>query len=478
MERFSNNARSTLASGILAGDASLTVASAATFPNAPNFRLKIDSEIMLVTAVAGNTFTVTRAQESTVAAAHSAGATVSHVLTAASLLLTIQENTALPNGTSGQILTSDGASDFGTAISHGSVGAVLRQTGATTAAFGQLDLADADAVTGTLPVGNGGTGLAAAGTEGNVLTSTGSGWTSRTPPVVFDNDTPLVANNITNNRTDSSPIDNTKVGITNFGSDTTALTTGVTADYATNLGGDQNVASETYTVVGGYKCQALGQYCVALGNLSIAGSGVNPNSFAIGDHCNATGAFSVAMGNTCQATGNTSFAYGESAVASGDYSMALGLMVEAQRTGQIVIGVNPVGYARASQKCFLSLIGISGAGVAANLTDFDGAEFDLTHQSNPAKTMGYSMNVRVFMNDRAGGGARASFVYEVTAYYDGAAATLDDVTLIYSKKVGAASTWTAAISLNGNDLRVACTGDAGTVNVDCMAQLEWIEVGN
>jgi hypothetical protein len=36
-------------------------------------------------------------------------------------------------------------------------------------------------VTGTLPAANGGTGLTTPGTAGNVLTSTGSGWTSSTP---------------------------------------------------------------------------------------------------------------------------------------------------------------------------------------------------------------------------------------------------------------------------------------------------------
>lgn len=64
---------------------------------------------------------------------------------------------ATPGGTVGMVQTNDGASGFaGTA--HGAVGSVLRQTGATTSAFGQLDLADSDARTGILPLANGGTG--------------------------------------------------------------------------------------------------------------------------------------------------------------------------------------------------------------------------------------------------------------------------------------------------------------------------------
>jgi hypothetical protein len=45
---------------------------------------------------------------------------------------------------------------------------------------GQADLTTA--VTGTLPVANGGTGITSAGSNGNVLTSNGSTWTSAAPP--------------------------------------------------------------------------------------------------------------------------------------------------------------------------------------------------------------------------------------------------------------------------------------------------------
>jgi hypothetical protein len=81
-ERFTNNASTTLNGAINNAVTSLVVTSAATFPTAGNFRIRIDDEIMLVTAVSGTTFTVTRAQEGTAAASHSSGATVREVLTA------------------------------------------------------------------------------------------------------------------------------------------------------------------------------------------------------------------------------------------------------------------------------------------------------------------------------------------------------------------------------------------------------------
>jgi len=61
------------------------VKSAVGFPTGGNFRIIIDSEIMLVTNVQGKTFTVSRAQEGTSAASHDADAAVFHILTAGSL---------------------------------------------------------------------------------------------------------------------------------------------------------------------------------------------------------------------------------------------------------------------------------------------------------------------------------------------------------------------------------------------------------
>lgn len=84
-EKVSNIAQSTLNGAINNSVTSLVVASASTFPTSPQFRIKIDDEIILVTGVSGTTFTVTRGAESTTAASHSNGATVTGVLTAGGL---------------------------------------------------------------------------------------------------------------------------------------------------------------------------------------------------------------------------------------------------------------------------------------------------------------------------------------------------------------------------------------------------------
>jgi hypothetical protein len=90
-ELFTNAAQSTLTSGISNSATSLTVASAAAFPATGNFRILVDQELMLVTSVSSATFTVTRAVEAyagtQTAVLHASGATVTHVLTAASVPL-------------------------------------------------------------------------------------------------------------------------------------------------------------------------------------------------------------------------------------------------------------------------------------------------------------------------------------------------------------------------------------------------------
>ena len=114
MERLKNFGRSTLAAALSNSATSLTVTDATKFPGAGNFRLKIDDELVLVTAVSGATFTVTRGVESTTAAAHSSGTRVEAVLTAAALTQVLAEAiaTALVDyATSAELTTLEGAVD-------------------------------------------------------------------------------------------------------------------------------------------------------------------------------------------------------------------------------------------------------------------------------------------------------------------------------------------------------------------------------
>jgi hypothetical protein len=84
LEKFANLAQSTLNTSINNSTTSVIVNDASSFPSV-NFRIAIDREIMLVTGVSSNTFTVTRGAESSTATSHSSGAQVTHVVTAGAL---------------------------------------------------------------------------------------------------------------------------------------------------------------------------------------------------------------------------------------------------------------------------------------------------------------------------------------------------------------------------------------------------------
>ena len=115
MEQFANNAATNLASAITNSATSLTVNNGSVFPSSGNFRIIVANEIMLVTAVSGNTLTVTRGQESTTAQAQSAGAAVTQILTAGAINAFRSDNitasgvASLPSaGTAGRLyLTTD-----------------------------------------------------------------------------------------------------------------------------------------------------------------------------------------------------------------------------------------------------------------------------------------------------------------------------------------------------------------------------------
>ncbi len=91
-------ASTTLNGGITDSALSLVVASAANFPASGTFDVRIDSELITVTAVSGTTFTITRAvgTPATTAVAHLSGATIKQVLTKRALEAKITESAGAP----------------------------------------------------------------------------------------------------------------------------------------------------------------------------------------------------------------------------------------------------------------------------------------------------------------------------------------------------------------------------------------------
>jgi hypothetical protein len=106
-ENFANEYATTLNGAINNSVTSLVVTTATSAP-AADFRIKIDDELMLVTAKAGTTYTVTRGVEGTTAASHADLAPVTHVLTAESITR-IRRPTGRAYNTATQNVSSGGA---------------------------------------------------------------------------------------------------------------------------------------------------------------------------------------------------------------------------------------------------------------------------------------------------------------------------------------------------------------------------------
>jgi len=92
-EQLSNFGRTTISGSINDTTTSVVVTDGSVFPSTGDFRINVEDELMLVTARATNTLTVTRGIEGTSAAAHTTGVYVTHVATAGGVTKMIEERT-------------------------------------------------------------------------------------------------------------------------------------------------------------------------------------------------------------------------------------------------------------------------------------------------------------------------------------------------------------------------------------------------
>jgi hypothetical protein len=170
LEQYANNATTTLSAAIISTSATtLTVTSATLFPGSGNFRILIDTELMLVTGVSGTTFTVTRGVEGTTAALHLISAQVSCILTAASLLQLLNAPTLTTPALGVASATSVNKVAF-TAPATGSTLTIA--DGKTFTASNTITLAGTDS--STLNIGAGGTLGSAAFQSSSAFVAAGS----------------------------------------------------------------------------------------------------------------------------------------------------------------------------------------------------------------------------------------------------------------------------------------------------------------
>jgi hypothetical protein len=95
-EQWKNGGSTTLDGAIGSGDTTLTVDDTSSFPTEGDFRVKIGSEIILVTHVSDLQWTIERGADGTAAAAHSDAATVAHYMTGDSIARAAHDALFLP----------------------------------------------------------------------------------------------------------------------------------------------------------------------------------------------------------------------------------------------------------------------------------------------------------------------------------------------------------------------------------------------
>jgi hypothetical protein len=94
-QQHKNDAQSSLNGTINSSVTSVDVSTGSNFPSSGNFRIIIDSEIMLCTARSSNTLTVVRGRDGTSAASHTNGASVAQIYSSAGIAELFQDTDAL-----------------------------------------------------------------------------------------------------------------------------------------------------------------------------------------------------------------------------------------------------------------------------------------------------------------------------------------------------------------------------------------------
>src|SRR6185295_13925017 len=122
-EQFANDALTTLSDNVGVPDTEITVTDPSVFPTEGQFRIRVDAEIMLVTGVSDDVFTVVRGYEDTTAVEHRISSMVYLTLTAGvlytiwnsrvrwqgawSAVVTYEPNDAVSSGGSSYICTAE-----------------------------------------------------------------------------------------------------------------------------------------------------------------------------------------------------------------------------------------------------------------------------------------------------------------------------------------------------------------------------------
>jgi hypothetical protein len=324
--------------------------------------------------------------------------------------------------------------------------------------------------------------------------------------VVFDDAVPANLSTIRSARLQQSPVDNTKPGITNLSSDTSGVSPGAVADFATIGGGDRNdidvnslygtigggsqnsVKGQWGTVCGGFLNQAGSEFdafgteavvCGGTGNKArgwdsaiVGGTANSIDPTAIqglicgGQNGTVTGQNdTIINGYFCTASGGFSTVInGPGCVASGAYSTVVGQQAFASRPHQHSQGRYAAvgGTGSGAQSCRMPVTFDSGQLANSDFTLDDG--------------VAYLVRVSCTMK-QIGGANRAGFERTMLVHGAGGVAVIDqDIAGPNNVALNMGTGYTLVMSAVGN--AIVATLNAGADNINAGLLYEWVEAND
>ena len=317
--------------------------------------------------------------------------------------------------------------------------------------------------------------------------ATNTGWVAANA-TRFDGGAPL---NLRANRpANQSPIDNTKNGIVNLSSDTTAVAPGALADFGTIAGGDANGVSGDYGAIGGGVSNVIGLaagFCTIAGGVgNTIGGGFSQSTIGGGSGNVISGLSAVIAGGqggvvsgnegailcgefcTAGPGNNATVINGQNTVASGNYSVADGFGAVALRPGQHASGLCDLGAFGGSQRCELTMRGRSDNGVGAVLTA-QASNFNLEDGH------AYIVEVSCVANKIGGGGVCAAFQRTMLVHATAGAAVIDqDIAGVNNALLNMGTGWTLVMTNVGADIVATFTAGVGEF-VNATLTYKWSE---
>jgi hypothetical protein len=332
--------------------------------------------------------------------------------------------------------------------------------------------------------------------------------------VVFNGGASGVANIMAGRPTNQSPITaaGTLEGVVNFGSDTTGITTGASANFATISGGDQNVVSGIYGVIGGgilnnvsgqYSSVVGGDSNIANGNEAFVGGGVTnyasgQYSVVCGGQANVAGGYQSAIGggfgNIADGQASACFGYGNNvtsyAFATGSYNDVSGAWGVAHGYGSLVPRFGQFGLTSSgtnlynigdSQSNVMTLANVqSTVGSPFYLLTAGFTEFSAVNQVASANQY-YSMNIRIIAMARNAAVGPVTFVWEVLMHTASGNVVIDSAVQMLASPAQTdpyGTGWTSSITAPGGmTLRISIDPGADATNtLNGMAELKWAEI--